>query len=45
MKTFIMLTKYNTRQRREEGNPLLVVKYLVYYPFIIVSNLFMGIRI
>ena len=29
METFITLTKYNTCQRREESNPLLVVYYLV----------------
>ena len=29
MEIFITLTKYNTCQRREEGNPLLVVNYLV----------------
>ena len=29
MEIFIILTKYNTRQWREEGKPLLVVYYLV----------------
>ena len=30
MEIFIKLTKYNTRQQREEGKPLLVVYYLAF---------------
>ena len=40
---FITLTKYNTRQWHEEGNPLLVVNYLVYFHLLtIVPNVFMS---
>ena len=43
MEIFIALKKYNTRQRREEGKPQLVMTSLsAYYPnFTIVSNVFM----
>ena len=43
MEIFIIFTKYNTRQRREEGKPLLVVYNLVSIltPLTIVSNVFM----
>ena len=45
MKIFITLTKYNTCQQREEGNPLLVVDYLVRIlpSLTTVSNVFMRI--
>ena len=35
MEIFITLKKYNTRQRREEGNLQLVVTYLAYYLFLL----------
>ena len=46
METFIKLTKYNTRQWHEEGNPPLVMNYLVslLLPLIIVSNIFMRLE-
>ena len=34
MEIFIILVKYNTYQRHEENNPLLVVNYLAYYLFL-----------
>ena len=46
MEIFITLSKYNTRRQREEGNPDLVVNYLVNIlptPIITVSNVFMMI--
>ena len=42
MEIFITLTKYKTCQRCEEGNPLLVVNYLVSI-LSSVSNIFMRI--
>ena len=43
MEIFISLTKYNTRQRSEEGKQLQVVYYLISIltHLIIVSNVFM----
>ena len=42
MEIFITLTKYNTRQQREEGQPMLVVNYWsAPSPLTIVSNVFM----
>ena len=32
--SFITLTKYNTCQQREEGDPLLLGNYLAYYPLL-----------
>ena len=46
MKSFITLTKYNTCQQREEGNPQFVVNYLVSIlpSLTMVSSVFMRIE-